>query len=56
VWANGAPKPLDNSVVWGGSAGRFTATAVTEVDAAGRVQVNAGLATRIVIDVVGFHR
>ena len=56
VWANGAAKPLANTVVWGGSAGRFTASAVTALDSLAQVQVNASLPTDLVIDVVGYYR
>ena len=56
IWANGAAKPVANTLVWGGSAGRFTATAVTALDAQARVQVNASARTDLVIDVVGFYR
>jgi len=56
IWANGVAKPLSNTVVWGGSAGRFTASAVTALDALAQVQVNASLPTDLVIDVVGYYR
>lgn len=55
VWANGVAKPLANSLVWGGNAGRFTTTPTTAVDTAGRVQVHASLATDLVLDVVGYY-
>lgn len=56
VWAEGAPKPLSNTMVWGGDAGRFTATAISALDAQARIRVNASLATNLVVDVVGYHR
>ncbi len=55
VWANGVAKPVANSLVWGGNAGRFTTTPTTAVDAAGRVRVHASLATDLVLDVVGYY-
>ena len=56
VWANGVAKPQANTLVWGGSSGRFAATAVSAVDAQARIQVSASLETDVVIDVVGFYR
>ena len=56
IWANGATKPVANTLVWGGTAGRFAATAVTALDAQARVQVNASARTDLVIDVVGYYR
>lgn len=56
VWSADQAKPLANTVVWGGNAGRFTATALTTVDFASRVKVDASLSTDIVIDVVGYYR
>lgn len=56
VWAAGRPKPQSNTMVWGGDAGRFTATAVSAVDASARVSVAASHATDLVVDVVGYYR
>jgi hypothetical protein len=56
VWSAGQPKPQANTVVWGGDAGRFSATAVTALDAQARVQVSASLPTHLVLDVVGYYR
>ncbi len=56
IWANGVTKPQANTLVWGGTAGRFTATAVTALDNQARVQVNASRTTDLVIDVVGYYR
>jgi len=56
VWANGVAKPQANTMVWGGSTGRFTATAVSAVDPQARIQFSASLTTDVVIDVVGFYR
>lgn len=56
LWANDKPKPLSNTMVWGGSAGRFTTLAMTAVDAQARVKVAASLATNLVLDVVGYYR
>lgn len=53
IWANGQPKPQANTMVWGGSAGRFSTLAFTTLDSSGRIQVNASLATDVVIDVIG---
>ncbi|HEV7720745.1 MAG TPA: hypothetical protein VGO60_05655 [Iamia sp.] len=56
IWANGRPRPLSNTMVWGGDSGRFTATAVTGVDASALCQVNASHQTNLVLDVVGYYR
>lgn len=56
VWAAGVPKPQANTMVWGGSTGRFSATALSALDAQARVQVSASLATDLVLDVVGYYR
>ena len=56
VWAAGRAKPQANSLVWGGSAGRFSTVAFSQMDAQGRVDVNASLATDLVVDVVGYYR
>ena len=56
IWANGKPKPASNAMVWGGSAGRFTGSATTAVDATAKVQVNASAKTDLVLDVVGYYR
>ncbi|QXC62325.1 hypothetical protein KSP35_05835 [Aquihabitans sp. G128] len=56
VWAAGVGKPQANTVVWGPSGGRFTATAVSALDAQARIQVSANLATDVVVDVVGYYR
>lgn len=45
VWADDKPKPQSNTLVWGGDAGRFTATATTAVDPQARIKVDASLAT-----------
>ena len=56
VWAAGATKPVANTLVWGGDAGRFTTLAVTAVDSLARVKVDASLQTHVIIDVVGYFR
>ena len=56
VWANGQPLPHANTLVWGGSAGRFTTSAVTAIDSMLQVQIVASLKTDVVIDVVGYYR
>ena len=56
VWAAGAARPQSNTMVWGGSAGRFTATAVTALDSQARCQVLASHSTNLVVDVVGYYR
>ncbi len=56
VWANGVTRPLGNSMVWGGTAGRFSSLAVSAVDAAGKVQVYASTKTDLVLDIVGYYR
>lgn len=56
LWAKGAAKPQANTLVWGGSAGRFSTFALTAVDATAKVQVSANLQTDLVLDVVGYYR
>lgn len=56
VWGADLPIPQANTLVWGGSAGRFTTMAFSTLDEAGRINVRASLATDVVIDVVGFYR
>ena len=56
VWANGQAKPSANTMVFGGSAGRFAATAISSVDSAAKVHVASSVATNLVVDVVGFYR
>jgi hypothetical protein len=55
IWANGVAKPNANNMVWGGSTGRFSSLALTAVDAAARVQVEASIQTDFVLDIVGYH-
>jgi hypothetical protein len=56
AWANGVARPQANTLVWGGSTGRFTAKELTAVDSQARIQVLASLKTDVVIDVVGYYR
>ena len=56
IWANGANKPASNSMVWGGTAGRFSSLAVTALDAAGRALVSCSVGTDLALDVVGYYR
>ncbi|HEX7135512.1 MAG TPA: hypothetical protein VF228_23250 [Iamia sp.] len=56
AWAADKAKPSANTMVWGGSAGRFTATAISAVDGQARVKVDASLQTNLVLDVVGYFR
>jgi hypothetical protein len=56
IWANDRPKPVANTLVWGGDAGRFSTLAVTSVDSLARVKVDASLQTNLVLDVVGYFR
>ena len=56
IWAQGATKPVANTIVWGGSSGRFSTLAVTRVDGFARCQVNTSLATDLIIDVIGYYR
>ena len=55
IWANGATKPQANTLVWGGSAARFTTPAISAVDANARVKVSPSQPTNLVIDVVGYY-
>ena len=56
LWANETTPPAANTMVWGGSAGRFTAKEVSAASAQAEVQVVANLKTDIVVDVVGYYR
>jgi hypothetical protein len=56
VWANGVARPASNTMVWGGSAGRFTGSATTALDASARIQVHCSARTDLVLDVVGYYR
>jgi hypothetical protein len=56
VWSADRPKPQSNTLVWGGSAGRFSTLAVSAVDTQARVKVDASLSTDVVVDVVGYYR
>lgn len=56
VWADGAPVPAGNSLVWGGTSGRASTLAITAVDAAGRCQVRSSVKTDVVVDVVGYYQ
>lgn len=56
VWANGVAKPSANTMVWGGSAGRFSSLALSGVDANAMIQVASSLSTNLAVDVVGFYR
>lgn len=56
VWANGVARPASNTMVWGGTAGRFTGSATTALDASARIQVHCSARTDLVLDVVGFYR
>jgi hypothetical protein len=55
IWANGAARPLANTMVWGGNAQRFTATGVTALDPTAKAQVQASATTDLVLDVVGYY-
>lgn len=56
LWKNGTATPRSNTMVWGGSVGRFSTLAVTALDSAGRAQVLSSVRTDVVIDVVGYYR
>jgi len=56
IWAQGVAKPAANSMVWGGSAGRFSSPALTALGPSAQVQVSSSLATDFVLDVVGYYR
>ena len=56
VWANGVARPQSNTLVWGGSTGRFTAKELTALDSEAQIQVLASLSTDVVVDVVGYYR
>ena len=55
MWKAGTAKPASNSLVWGGSTARFTATAVSALDVNAKVLVSSSLQTDIVLDVVGYY-
>ncbi len=58
IWANGATKPLANTMVFQNtaSANRASTLAITKVDTAALCQINSSLKTDIVVDVVGYYR
>ncbi len=56
IWADGAPRPSSNTMVWGGSTGRFSTTTVTAMGPAAKVQVSSSLKTDLVLDVIGYYR
>ena len=56
IWKAGTAKPASNSLVWGGSTGRFTVTAASALNADAKVLVSSSLQTDIVLDVVGYYR
>lgn len=56
IWKNGATRPQSNTMVWGGSVGRFSTSALTALDAAGKVQVSCSVQTDVIIDVVSYYR
>jgi len=56
IWAHGRVRPASNTMVWGGTAGRASTQAVSAVDANAKVNVQANLATDLVLDVVGYYR
>ena len=56
VWANGAAKPVANTMVWGAGSGRWTTSTISALDAAGKIQVAASAETDLVVDVVGYYR
>ncbi|HEX7131012.1 MAG TPA: hypothetical protein VF228_00465 [Iamia sp.] len=56
IWANDKPKPQSNTMVWGGNSGRFTATALSALDAQARIKIDASLQTNVILDVVGYYR
>jgi hypothetical protein len=56
LWKNGATRPASNTMVWGGSTGRFSTLAVTALDSAGKAQVLSSVPTNVVLDVVGYYR
>ena len=55
IWADAVARPSGNTMVWGGSAGRFTALAISALTA-GRLQVSASGQTDVVLDIVGYYR
>lgn len=55
IWSGGVARPLANTMVWGGTAGRFSSLTYTNVSDARYVQVNASLATHLVLDVIGTY-
>ncbi|MCU1452681.1 MAG: hypothetical protein JWN46_827 [Acidimicrobiales bacterium] len=56
VWANGVTRPQSNTMVWGGTAQRFSTFAVTALDSTAKVQVLSSSTTDVVLDVVGYYR
>lgn len=56
VWAGGAAKPAANSMVWGGTAGRFSTLALSALGTGAKIAVSPSVATDLVVDVVAFYR
>ena len=56
IWANGAARPAANTMVWGAGSGRYTSSTISAVDAGAKIQVSAGVATNVALDVVGYYR
>ncbi|MGN6695034.1 MAG: hypothetical protein ACTHN0_12745 [Aquihabitans sp.] len=56
LWKNGVAKPQSNTMVWGGSVGRFSTLALTALDASGKAAVSCSVQTDVVVDVVSYYR
>jgi hypothetical protein len=56
LWANGAPVPATNNVLWTRAGDRASVLTYTGLDAAARCQVRANQTTHVVLDVVGYYR
>ena len=56
IWADGAAKPSANTMVWGGSTGRFSSLALSALGAQAKVKVSPSVATDLAVDVVGYYR
>lgn len=56
MWAQGTPRPTTNNMVWGGTAGRFSSTAICRLSPTATVNVAASASTNLVVDVTGYYR
>jgi len=56
LWADGAPAPATNNVLWTNAGERASVLTYTSLSAAGKCQVRANQKTHVVLDIVGYYR